>query len=112
MRTYDQFHGQILISDIGKTLREISKKEKTHFKVMTGYGSTTGQSQSKIAVLKSLRLMKKEGLIKGFLPGEVKNHVLFPSSPYYIYVEDKLNYETVILKDIDYGNPGVVFIFK
>lgn len=56
--------------------------------------------------------MKKEGLIKGFLPGEVKNHVLFPSSPYYIYLEDKLNYEPVILKDIDYGNPGVVFVFK
>jgi hypothetical protein len=112
MNTYDAFHGQILISNIGKTLREISKKEKTHFKVMTGYGSSTGQSQSKIAVLKSLRLMKKEGLIQGFLPGEVKHHILFENSPYYIYLEDKLRYETLISKDVDYGNPGIVFIFK
>lgn len=108
MKTYTQFHGEILISDIGKELRIIAKKEKIAFKVLTGYGSKTGSSRSKNAVLKSLSKMKKEGLINGFFPGEIKNLLLTSSSPFY---ESKLKYEKAIKFDSDYGNDGVTFIF-
>ena len=108
MKTYKQFHGEILISDIGKELRTIAKREKSDFKIMTGYGSLSGTSQSKIAAIKSLSKMKKEGLIKDFFPGEVKSQVLLPTSQYY---EVKLTYEKQIKSDSDYGNDGIIFVF-
>lgn len=112
MNTYREFHGEIEISQIGKRLREIAKKEPNNFKIMTGYGSSSGFSRSKEAVLKSLRKMVKEKLIKGFLPGEIKDHLLSPNSKFFIYLEDKLLYEPIINKDFDYGNPGIIFVFK
>ena len=44
MNLYTEFHGSIPQKDIGKRLREIVKKETKYFKIMTGYGSTTGLS--------------------------------------------------------------------
>ncbi|MGL4949921.1 MAG: hypothetical protein ACRC5M_06035 [Anaeroplasmataceae bacterium] len=109
MKTYKQFHGNIEQSNIGKELRNINKLEKSHFKVLTGYGSTSGTSASKSSVLKSLSIMKKEGLIKGFLPGEVKHQILKETS---LLFNTKLEYEHIIKKDQDYGNDGIIFIFK
>lgn len=108
MKTYKQFHGDILISNIGKELRLIVKTNKTSFKVLTGYGSFNGKSSSKGAVLKSLSKMKKEGLISGYFPGEVKSQILKDNSVFYDY---KLKYETRVKKDYDYGNAGIIFIF-
>ncbi len=108
MKTYKEFHGDIQISDIGKELRRIVSIEKKSFKILTGYGSTTGASLSKTSALKSLKNMKKEGLIKGYLPGEVKNILLSENSPYY---ETKLNYESILKSDIDFGNEGFIFVF-
>ena len=93
MKTYKEFHGDILINDIGKRLREIIKKENKSFKILTGYGSSIGMSQSKKAALKSLMKMKKEGLIKGYFPGEVKFQLLAPDS---IYFNDKLEYSNIV----------------
>ena len=109
MNTYRQFHGEIPISEIGKELRAIARSEKSNFKIMTGYGSSGGKSQSKFAALKSLRNMKKEGLIKDYLPGEVRSQALLPSSPHY---EAKLIYEQQIKSDSDYGNEGIIYVFK
>lgn len=108
MKTYKEFHGDINISDIGKELRKIVSTEKKSFKIMTGYGSTTGNSISKGSALKSLKNMKKEGLIKGYLPGEVKYILLNDNSPYY---ETKLTYESQIKSDVDFGNEGIIFVF-
>lgn len=108
MKTYDEFHGNIELTKIGKILRNIVKTEKDNFKILTGYGSNTGNSKSKIAAIKSLRKMKKEGLIKGFLPGEVKYSILYNNSEYY---ETKLEYSKLISNDKDYGNEGIIFVF-
>ncbi len=108
MKIYTDFHGEIQISEIGKQLREIVKKEKNGFKLLTGYGSVSGKSKSKIAVLKSLSKMKEEGLIKGFLPGEVKNQLLQSNSP---YLDTKLKYASTLKQDNDFGNDGIVFVF-
>lgn len=108
MKTYKEFHGETPISDIGKVLRQIASKEKSAFKILTGYGSTHGVSQSKSAALKSLRNMKKSGLIKGYLPGEVKHMLLDDTSPYY---ETKVNYEQILKSDSDFGNDGIIFVF-
>jgi len=108
MKTYKEFHGQVPINYIGQRLREIAKIEKTSFKIMTGYGSTSGISQSKSASIKSLSKMKKEGVIVGFLPGEVKNMVLRSSSPNH---ESKIMFEKSIKTDPDYGNDGIIFVF-
>lgn len=108
MRTYKQFHGDILISEIGKELREIVKSEKSAFKILTGYGSSSGVSNSKHAALKSLKSMKKQGLIKGYCPGEVKNQLLTQTSP---FLETKSLYESVLKSDPDFGNDGIIFIF-
>lgn len=108
MKIYNDFYGETPIKQIGKKLREIVKKEKKSFKVLTGYGSTSGISQSKNAVIKSLSKMKREGIINGFFPGEVKHMLLTTTSPYY---ESKLKYEKEVKNDSDYGNDGVVFIF-
>lgn len=108
MKTYTQFHGQTPISEIGRELRSILTSEKSAFKILTGYGSTTGSSQSKHAALKSLKNMRKSGLISGYLPGEVKNQLLLETSPYY---ETKLKYEQVLKSDSDFGNDGIIFVF-
>lgn len=108
MKTYTEFHGEIPITDIGKRLREIVKQEKTSFKILTGYGSTSNTSKSKQAAIKSLRKMKSEGLIKGFLPGEVKTKLLKQSDYFY---EDKLKFVSELKNDPDYGNDGIIFIF-
>lgn len=108
MTTYRQFHGETPISDIGKELRAIAKREMSDFKILTCYGSSGGQSQSKNAAIKSLSKMKREGLIKGFLPGEVMTQALPTTSP---YRETKLAYDSQIKKDSDHGNDGIIFIF-
>ena len=108
MKTYNEFHGEIPISDIGKYLREIVKKEKTSFKILTGYGSTSNISKSKQAAIKSLTKMKNEGLIKAFLPGDVLTKLLTEKDNYYY---DKMKYKDLIKSDPDYGNDGIIFIF-
>lgn len=108
MKTYKQFHGDIQITEIGKELRRIATIEKSNFKILTGYGSTTGASQSKHAALRSLSKMKKQGIIKGYLPGEVKHLLLPDSSPYY---HTKLDYESILKSDSDFRNEGIIFVF-
>ena len=51
--------------------------------------------------------MKSEGLIKGFLPGEVKTKLLKQSDYFY---EDKLKFVSELKNDPDYGNDGIIFI--
>ena len=108
MKTYKEFHGEIPISDIGKRLREIARIEKTSFKILTGYGSTTQVSKSKQAAIKSLNKMRKEGLIKGYFPGEIKFKILTPNDCYY---DDKIAFQDLIKNDSDYGNDGIIFVF-
>ena len=108
MKTYN-IYGNILISEVGKELRRIIKFEKTAFKVLTGYGSKTGVSQSKNAALKSLRKMKKENLIDGYIVGDsLKKLLTDPNSDEY---EAKMKYERRLRNDKDYGNPGIIFVF-
>ena len=101
MTTYIEFHGEIPISDIGKRLREIVRTTHTSFKILTGYGSTGATSKSKQAAITSLSKMKKEGIIKAFLPGEVLTKLL----------TDKVKYQKVIKGDKDIGNDGIIFVF-
>lgn len=108
MKTNSQFHGNIPSHLIGKHLREIVKTEKSHFKILTGYGSSSGQSLSKNAAIRSLSKMVKEGLIDGFLPGEAKMKI-YPSTS--ILTQMKIRFESVIKADVDYGNDGIIFIF-
>lgn len=108
MKIYEQFHGEIDRRNIGKELRCIVKNEKNNFKLLTGYGSTCGVSISKQAVIKSLNKMKQEGLIKGYLPGNIKHMVVDNKS---IYYEDKIKYYNLIKNDEDYGNEGIIFVF-
>lgn len=108
MKVYPIFHGELLPSEVGKKLREIVKTEKSSFKIMTGYGSTTGISKSKQIALTTLKNLQKEGLIAGYFPGEVKNQVLNSTSQYYL---SKLKYESSIKRDSDYGNDGIIYIF-
>lgn len=108
MKIYDEFHGDTNKIAIGKKLREIVQIERQHFKILTGYGSSSGCSISKITALKSLAKMEKEGLIKGYFPGEVKNELLNNSSPYY---KAKTSYGKLVKNDPDFGNDGIIFIF-
>ncbi len=112
MRVYEEFHGDIRGKDIGSELRrivfEVKKTKEKMFKILTGYGSTSGKSVSKNAALKSLKRMKSEGIINGYLPGEVKSQLLNETSPFY---DDKLKYANIIKNDKDYGNDGIIFIF-
>ena len=108
MTTYTEFHGEIPISDIGKRLREIVRTTHTSFKILTGYGSTGVSSKSKQAAITSLSKMKKEGIIKAFLPGEVLTKLLTDKDYYYA---DKLKYQNVIKGDKDIGNDGIIFVF-
>ena len=109
MKRYNIFNGEIFPHLIGKKLREIARLEKSSFVIVTSYGSTSGRSQSKVKALSSLRAMKKEGLISGYFPGEVKTTILKENSSYY---HDKIKYESIVKNDKDYGNDGVIFIFK
>ena len=108
MTTYTEFHGEIPISDIGKRLREIVRTTHTSFKILTGYGSTGTSSKSKQAAIKSLTKMKKDGIIKAFLPGEVLTKLLTDKDYYYA---DKVKYQNVIKGDKDIGNDGIIFVF-
>ena len=108
MKTFREFHGETPITWIGKRLREIVRAEKKSFKILTGYGSTSNSSKSKQAAIKSLSKMKSEGLIKGFLPGEVKTILLTEKDYFY---EDKLKFGSELKNDPDYGNDGIIFIF-
>lgn len=108
MKTYEHFHGETQIQDIGQELRKIVRQEKTAFKILTGYGSTSGKSDSKFAALKALSRMEREGLIKGFVPGEVKRSLLSDTDPYY---KAKQNYISILKADSDYGNDGIIFVF-
>lgn len=108
MTTYTEFHGEIPIKDIGKRLREIVRTTKTSFKILTGYGSTGATSKSKQAAITSLTKMKKDGIIKAFLPGEVLTNLLTDKDYYHI---DKVKYQNVIKGDKDIGNDGIIFIF-
>ena len=107
MKIYREFHGETPINDIGKRLREIAKSEKKSFKILTGYGSTSMISKSKCASIKSLSKMKREGLIKGFLPGDVKTKLLTEKDYFY---DDKLKYGNALKNDSDYGNDGIIFV--
>ncbi|MGM9899899.1 MAG: hypothetical protein ACI32E_04895 [Bacilli bacterium] len=108
MKIYDQFHGEINAISIGKELRMIIEKEKTNFKVLTGYGSTSGKCVSKQMMIKVLIKLKKEDKIKGFLPGDIKYNLLDKMS---IYYDDKIKYYNIIKNDPDFGNAGIIFVF-
>jgi len=108
MNLYKEFHGDIVPSEIGKRLRVICQKEKVAFKILTGYGATSLRSNSKVAALSSLRNMQKQGIIKAYFPGEVRNQVLKENSTFYTY---KALYEQAVKSDADYGNDGIIFVF-
>ena len=109
MKKYEEFHGNIETKHIGKKLREIALVEKTDFKIITGYGSTSGTSKSKEAALRTLAKLKKEGMIEGYLPGDVFQMLITEKSPYY---EDKQKYRNRVKNDSDFGNEGIIYIFK
>ena len=108
MRQYD-FHGSVPIDTIGKELRNIALR-KENFKILTGYGSTSGVSKSKDAALRSLRNMKSQGLIKGYLPAEKCTELLSHGDP---YLEIKQRYKDILSSDRDarIGNDGIIFVF-
>lgn len=108
MKIYKDFHGEIPINQIGKRLREITKIERGPFKVLTGYGASKGKSESKNAVLKSLRKMKQEKLIDDYFPGEILSQLLNETSTWY---KAKIKYFEMLKKDSDFGNDGVIFLF-
>ena len=108
MTTYTQFHGEVPIDMIGKELRKIAAKHKS-FKVLTGYGATYGQCKSKAAVLRSLGKMKREGLIKDFIPGEKTTELITDPSDYFRSV--KIQYRKILNSDIDRGNDGIIYVF-
>ena len=108
MKEYN-FHGTIELSEIGKELRQIAKLGND-FKVLTGYGSSVGTSKSKEKALNSLRKMRKEGLIKDFIPGDKINSILGVGE---YFTSVKLKYQGRLKDDKDarIGNPGMIFIF-
>lgn len=108
MRRYEQFHGEIETKQIGKELRNIIKNEKDNFKILTGYGSTCGISISQNKAIRTLNKMKKEGLIKGFLPGNINDILVTEKSCWY---NEKMKYCNLIKNDCDFGNEGVIFVF-
>lgn len=106
MHLYKEFHGEMPIKEIGQMLRNIVRKGE-NFKILTGYGSQSSISKSKNQAIKCLINMKKEGLIKGFLPGGLKQ-LLSTTSPYF---SDKIKYASLIKNDVDYDNEGIIFVF-
>ncbi|MCQ2554348.1 MAG: hypothetical protein MJ171_01695 [Clostridia bacterium] len=108
MKQYD-FHGSIPIDQIGKELRAIAMRRE-NFKILTGYGSTSGVSRSKDAALKSLKNMRAQGIIKAYLPAEKCTELLSHGDP---YLEIKQRYKDVLSQDRDarIGNDGIIFVF-
>ena len=108
MKEYN-FHGTIELSEIGKELRTIAKLGED-FKILTGYGASVGVSKSKEKALNSLRKMKKEGLIKDFIPGDKINSILGVGE---YFTSVKIKYQDRIRLDSDAkrGNPGMIFVF-
>lgn len=108
MKTYN-FHGTIELSEIGREIRNICAKEKNAFKLLTGYGSSTGTSKSKTAALKSLSKMRKEGIIKDYFGGEVLTKLQTVSNTY--EYEVKSRYAQTLKTDRDFGNDGIIFVY-
>ena len=96
------------VTDIGKRLREIAKREAS-FKIMTGYGSSSGKCRSKKAALNSLKKMRQEGLIAAYIPGEKVTELIADSNDPYRDVKSR--YNDILRKDRDAGNDGVIFVF-
>lgn len=109
MKLYN-FHGTVPPDEVGKKLRDIVRGSRSDFKVLTGYGSQSGICRSKMMALKALRKMRKEGLIKGFLPAEIFTEIVYSANEFY---DVKMNYRHRIEMDRDarYGNEGVIFVF-
>lgn len=109
MKKYEEFHGNIEIRHIGEKLREIVLVQKEDFKIITGYGASSGTSKSKAAALRTLAKLKQEGMIAGYLPGDIFKMLITEKSPYY---EDKQKYRDRVKHDSDFGNEGIIYIFK
>lgn len=108
MKTYD-IHGTIEISEIGKEIRRICKIEKTSFKLLTGYGASSGISKSKIAAKKSLAKLKKEKIVKDYFSGDVLASLQTNEDSYEYYI--KTEYSQRLKNDKDFGNDGKIFVF-
>lgn len=108
MKTYD-FHGSIQLSDIGKEIRKICQLESVSFKLLTGYGSSSGVSKSKIAAMKSLIKLKREGIIKDYFSGDTLINLQTNPDSYEYQVKTK--YAQKLKNDKDFGNDGVIFVY-
>ena len=108
MRQYSEFHGEMPAKMIGKRLREIAAKEQV-FKIVTGYGSSSGIQKSKQAALKALSNMVKEGVIAAYLPAEKVFEVSVNEND--IYYKARTTYENILREDNDKGNEGVIYVF-
>lgn len=108
MKTYD-LHGTVDISEIGKEIRKICKLEKTSFKLLTGYGSTSGLSKSKNAAFKSLAKLRKENIVKDYFSGNVLSTLQTNHESYEYYVKNV--YAQKFKNDQDFGNDGIIFVF-
>ncbi|HHU81247.1 MAG TPA: hypothetical protein GXZ35_07995 [Acholeplasmataceae bacterium] len=108
MRTYD-FHGSIEISEIDREIRHICHIESTAFKLLTGYGSSSGISRSKNAAMKSLAKIKREGLIKDYFSGDVLSELHSNTNSYEYQMKSK--YKQRLKNDKDFGNDGIIFVF-
>ncbi|MCF0150395.1 MAG: hypothetical protein HUJ80_03185 [Firmicutes bacterium] len=109
MKMHD-LHGTVEQDQIGKKLREYASSGESEFKILTGYGSTSGKCQSKATALRVLGKMKREGLIKAYLPAEKCKAVLWTTDSFY---ETKQQYQKRLASDRDaqIGNDGVIFVF-
>jgi len=108
MRTYD-FHGSIELTEIGKEIRRICAEESISFKLLTGYGSSSGVSKSKVAAMKSLSKLKREGVVKDYFSGDVLSKLQTYVNSYEYQV--KTEYAQKLKKDNDFGNDGVIYVF-
>ena len=109
MKTYD-FHGSIEPTEIGKEIRRICREEKESFKLLTGYGSTSGTSKSKNAAMKSLGKLKREGIVKDYFSGDVLSTLQTNIDSYEFIVKNK--YIQKLKNDKDFGNDGIIFVYK
>jgi hypothetical protein len=109
MKTYD-FHGSIEINNIGKEIRKICKVEKVSFKLLTGYGSSSGVSKSKNAAMKSLSKLRREGIIKDYFSGDVLSKLQTQVDSYEYQVKNR--YLQQLKNDKDFGNDGIIFVYK
>lgn len=106
---YDQFHGNVPIHLIDSLLRDYARKHTNPFKILTGYGASTGSCRSRNAALRSLQQMQEAGLIDGYIPGgSVAELYPFEGIPYY---EVQKKYWEILKTDPDRDNHGVIFIF-